>query len=192
MGSYINSTDPNPFDQIIVVTQKVINASFENMWELAQVDDADSPLKHFEESMRGGDYLKVDIGAPSVQLQTTTSDPMLYFMLKMTSGSVLLYLTNDSNNDSHVTWDVNDWVFAFSVKIGAASSFWDNCDALNTDLYLASKSIDKDSDEYKQFKDRAGLPNWEFSLAQLFLDASCEFALDPLPGVSELILNAVC
>jgi hypothetical protein len=60
-------------------------------------------------------------------------------------------------------------------------------------LYLANKSIDKNSDEYKQFKDRAGLPNWEFSLAQLFLDASCEFAfaLDLLFGVHELILNAV-
>ncbi|KAL6901483.1 hypothetical protein GGI43DRAFT_433629 [Trichoderma evansii] len=160
MSSYINSTDPTPFDQIIVVTQKVINASFQNMWELAQLDDQDSPLKHFEESMRGGDYLKVDIGAPSVQLQTTTSDPMLYFMLKMTSGSVLLYLSSNPNDDSNINWEINDWTFAFSVKI-------------------ANKSIDKNSAEYQQFKDRAGLPNWEFSLAQLFLDASSTTLWEP-------------
>ncbi|RFU77336.1 hypothetical protein TARUN_4888 [Trichoderma arundinaceum] len=160
MGSYINSTDPTPFDQIIVISQKVINESFQNMWELAQLDDAASPLKHFERSVRGGDYLKTDIGAPSVQLQVTTKDPMLYFMLRMTSGSLLLYLTNNPDDDSHIQWDIDNWVFAFSVTI-------------------SRKYIDKNSAEYKQFKDRAGLPNWDFSLARLFIDASSTTKWNP-------------
>jgi len=91
------------------------------MWELAQLDDEDSPLKHFKEKFRSGDYLETDIGVPSVQLQVTTKDPMLYFMLRMTSGKLWLYLTNDPDDDSHIEWPVNDWVFAFSVTICKSS-----------------------------------------------------------------------
>ena len=116
MGSFINLTDPAPFDQLIVLSQRTINDSFKNMWELAQLDD-DSPLKHFKEKFRSGDYLDTTIGVPSVQLQVTTKDPMLYFKLRMTKGELFLYLTNDESNDSHIKWDVKDWVFAFSVTI---------------------------------------------------------------------------
>ncbi|KAL2679393.1 hypothetical protein Neosp_010167 [[Neocosmospora] mangrovei] len=153
MSSYVYSTDPNPFHQILVISQKTINDSFKNMWELAQLDDDDSPLKHFKEKFRSGDYLETDIGVPSVQLQVTTKDPMLYFMLRMTSGNLWLYLTNDPDDDSHIEWPVNDWVFAFSVTI-------------------SKKEITKDGPEYQEFKERAGLPESNFSLAQLFIDAS--------------------
>ncbi|KAL5592277.1 hypothetical protein FOBRF1_013303 [Fusarium oxysporum] len=157
--SYISSTDPNPFHQLIVLSQKTINDAFKNMWSLAQLDD-ESPLTHFKEKLRSGDYLDTDIGIPSVQLQVTTKDPMLYFMLRMTSGTLFLYLTEDPDNDSHIEWPINDWVFAFSVT-------------------LARKEITKDSDEYKKFKDRAGLPNSTFSLAKLFIDASSTTKWDP-------------
>ncbi|KAL7948583.1 hypothetical protein V8C42DRAFT_314890 [Trichoderma barbatum] len=153
MGSYINSTDANPWDQMIVLSQKVINDSFQNMWQLAQLDDAASPLKHFERVTRGGEYLKMDIGVPSVQLQTIPKDQLLYFMLRMSSGSCFIYLSEDANDDSHIDWEINDWVFAFSVSI-------------------ATRDVAKDSAEYQDFKNRSGLLNWDFSLARLFIDAS--------------------
>ncbi|KAF9779929.1 hypothetical protein IL306_001057 [Fusarium sp. DS 682] len=155
--SYISSTDPNPFHQLIVLSQKTINDAFKNMWKLAQLDD-ESPLTHFKEKLRSGDYLDTDIGIPSVQLQVTTKVPMLYFMLRMTNGTLFLYLTEDPDNDSHIEWPVNDWVFAFSVSI-------------------ARKEITKDSDEYRKFQERAGLPNSTFSLAKLFIDASFDTIL---------------
>lgn len=118
--TYISKTNPDPYAQIIVLSQNVINDSFENMWHLAQLDD-DSPLKHFKQSFRSGDKLESDIGIPSVQLQVTTKDPMLYFMLRMSDGSLFLYLSEDENDDSHIDWAIKDWVFAFSVTIGKSN-----------------------------------------------------------------------
>ena len=43
----------------------------------------------------------------------------------------------------------------------------------DTDPPPDQKKISKDSDEYKKFKERAGLPESNFSLAQLFIDSSC-------------------
>ncbi|KAM6482749.1 hypothetical protein HDV62DRAFT_389948 [Trichoderma sp. SZMC 28011] len=152
MTSYINSTDSNPWDQMIVLSQKTINESFQNMWELAQLD-GDSPLTHYERTTRGGEYLKFDVGAPSVELQVVPKDELLFFKLSMTSGSCFIYLSDDSNDDSHIDWQINDWVFAFSVSI-------------------AQKTVEKESQEYKDFKNRSGLLNWDFSLACLFIDTS--------------------
>lgn len=117
MGSYIDSTDANPWDQMIILSQKVINESFDNMWQLAQLDDGTSPLKYFERITRTQEYIKADIGVPSVQLQTIPKNELLYFMLRMTSGSCFIYLSDDSSDDSHIDWQINDWVFAFSVTI---------------------------------------------------------------------------
>lgn len=116
MDTYITSTDPNPYSQIIVLSQKVINDAFGRMWQVAQLDP-DSPLMHIDQSNRGGDSLKSSTGAPSVQLQVTGKDPMLYYMLRLTKGELFLYLTTDPNNDSHIEWEIEDWVFAFSVTI---------------------------------------------------------------------------
>ncbi|KAL7910308.1 hypothetical protein GGI35DRAFT_479170 [Trichoderma velutinum] len=153
MGSYINSTDASPWDQMIVISQKVINESFKNMWEVAQLDDATSPLKHYERTTRAGEYLKFDVGVPSVELQTVPKDQLLYFMLRMTGGSCFIYLSDNQDDDSHINWQINDWVFAFSVSI-------------------AQKTVEKESQEYQDFKNRSGLLNWDFSLARLFIDTS--------------------
>lgn len=46
-----------------------------------------------------------------------------------------------------------------------------------TDNGPARKEITKDSPEYAEFKDRAGLSESNFTLAQLFIDASCKYYL---------------
>lgn len=112
--SLINQTDPSPYAQVIVLAQSMINDAFQNMWILA---DDDSPMKHFKKASRGGDSLDVYLGAPNVSLQVTTRDPELYYYLVMNSGKVKLYLSDDPDDDSNVEWPVNNWVFAFSVKI---------------------------------------------------------------------------
>lgn len=40
--------------------------------------------------------------------------------------------------------------------------------------FIESKMVDKDSPEYRDFKERSQLPNWDFSLTRLFIDASCK------------------
>ncbi|KAF7166596.1 hypothetical protein CNMCM5623_000191 [Aspergillus felis] len=147
--NFIAKTNPDPYDQIIVLSQKVINAGFKNMWKLAQGDD-DSPLTHFKKSIHG-EYIEADVGIPSVNLHVESREPMLYFLLALTNGELAVYESDDS--DKLFKWDIKDWVLAFNVVIN-------------------QKKITKDSEEYKKFKERAGLPESNFSLAQLFIDAS--------------------
>lgn len=46
-----------------------------------------------------------------------------------------------------------------------------------TSSHTDQKQIAKDSDEYRKFKDRAGLSESNFALAQLFIDSSCGYIL---------------
>ncbi|PYH40188.1 uncharacterized protein BP01DRAFT_370097 [Aspergillus saccharolyticus JOP 1030-1] len=147
--SFIANTSPDPYDQIIVLSQKVINAGFNSMWKLAQGDD-ESPLTHFHKSIHG-ESIDATVGPPSVQLHVESHEPMLYFLLALKTGTIILYKSQES--DDTISLAVNNWVLAFNVVIN-------------------QKKITKDSDEYKQFKERAGLPESNFSLAQLFIDSS--------------------
>ncbi|EIT81230.1 hypothetical protein AO1008_02874 [Aspergillus oryzae 100-8] len=159
--NFIDKTNPNPYAQAIFLSQKIINNGFSAMWDAAQrEDDEDNPLKYFSYTVRGGDFLKFKVGRPTVSLQVTTEDPMLYFQLRMTEGEVLLYLTDDPDDDSKINWDIKNWIFAFSVTI-------------------ARKEVTKDSKEYQEFKERAGLPNSNFTLAALFIDASSTTKWEP-------------
>lgn len=117
--NFIDKTNPNPYAQAIFLSQKIINNGFSAMWDAAQREgDEDNPLKYFSYTVRGGDFLKFKVGRPTVSLQVTTEDPMLYFQLRMTEGEVLLYLTDDPDDDSKINWDIKNWIFAFSVTIG--------------------------------------------------------------------------
>lgn len=120
MGSYINSTKPDPYDQLIDISQKAINKSFEYMWNNAQLDDnKKNPLKHFFYSVFGSwTQIDTDVGIPSVQLQVTTTDPQLYFIFRMTKGSLQISPDGDPDNPDAIKWDIKDWSFAFSVTIG--------------------------------------------------------------------------
>ncbi|UKZ82560.1 hypothetical protein TrVFT333_010351 [Trichoderma virens FT-333] len=102
----------------------------------------------------------MEIGVPSVQLQTIPKGQLLYFMLRITGGSCYIYLSDDDEDDTHVDWQINNWVFAFSVDI-------------------ASKDVATDSQEYQDFKSRSGLLNWDFSLARLFIDTSSTTTFSP-------------
>ena len=128
-SSLIGKTNPEPYEQIIVVCQKMINDAFTNMWSVSQLIDPNSSLVHFKQSFRSGDKIEVDLGPPEVQLQIVPQDPQLYYLLKMENGSLFLYTTEDANNNAHIEWSIKNWVFAFSVKIGTdflglVSVFW--------------------------------------------------------------------
>ena len=113
--SLIAKTNPDPYDQIIVLCQKMINEAFHNMWSLAPDK---SHLPHFEYVDRASQYIRTSLGAPSVKLQVTKADPQLYYRMAMTNGSFRIFTTNDSRNDDHIEWQIRDWIFAFSVQIG--------------------------------------------------------------------------
>lgn len=113
--SLVEKTNPEPYDQIIVLSQKVVNEAFHNMWILAPDK---SPLTYFKYEDRARQYIKTDLGAPRVELQVTRADPQLYYRMAMTKGSLKIFKTTDPDNDDHVEWQIQDWSFAFSVQIG--------------------------------------------------------------------------
>lgn len=113
LDSYVSDTSPLPYHQIIVLSQKVINAGFKNMWKIAQGDD-DSPLKHIKQSIHG-EYIDSDVGAPSVQLHVESREPMMYFLLSLTKGELAVYESDES--EDLFKWDIKDWVLAFNVDI---------------------------------------------------------------------------
>ena len=115
--SLIGKTNPEPYEQIIVLSQKMINEAFHNMWTLA---DHDSPLHHFEYEERSGEYIKTDLGPPKVQLHVTTQQTQLYYLLAMNKGSLKIYTTKVKKDNDHIEWVIKDWVVAFSVTIGTA------------------------------------------------------------------------
>lgn len=111
--TYVSNTSPLPYHQIIVLSQKVINAGFKNMWKLAQ-GDLDTPLKHFKKTIHG-EYIDSDVGVPSVEIHVESREPMLYFLLSLTKGKLAVYSSDTS--DDLLKWDIKDWVLAFNVVI---------------------------------------------------------------------------
>jgi hypothetical protein len=114
LSSLIDKTDPSPYEQVIVLSQTVVNDAFHNMWLIAPEG---SPLTKLDYTNRSGEYLKSDLGPPKVQLHVTSSDPLLYYMLSMKKGSLKIYTTDDPSDPSDIEWDIKDWIFAFSVTI---------------------------------------------------------------------------
>ena len=112
----INSTDPGPWDQIIVLSQEVINDSFKQMWKLAQLDDS-SPMCHYTKRTRLGD---IDIypGPPKVQLQVTKKDPMLFFQLPVERGCLDIFVSDDLENPERKLVNAANTTWVFPVNIG--------------------------------------------------------------------------
>ena len=104
-SSLIDKTNPEPYEQIIVLSQKMINAAFHNMWMLA---DVKSPLLHLNQRNRAQEFIETDLGPPKIELQVTTQDPQLYYLLKMTKGGLKIYTTNDPQNEAAIEWQIRD------------------------------------------------------------------------------------
>lgn len=119
-NSYASTVNPAPYSQAVFLSQKMINDSFSHMWQLAQNEpDEKNPLRYFKYESRNGS-LEFDVGKPTVSLQVTTNDPMLFFKLRMTRGKVSLFLSPNPKDDTKLELEIDNWVFAFSVKIGKA------------------------------------------------------------------------
>ena len=112
--SQTRRTNPDPYDQIFVLSQKTINEALDNMWAIAPDD---SPLLSFHFSPpHSAASLDCTLGAPVVKLQVTNQqNPQLYYYLNMQSGALKLYISDAS--DDLKTFDVTDWSIAFPVKI---------------------------------------------------------------------------
>jgi len=106
--SLFNNTDPTPYRQLIVLSEKMINDGFYNMWAIA---DDGSPLLSVDIDVTNVGSLSGDLDAPSLSLHVTSVDPQLYFIVTFTNGTLTLDATTKS-------WDVTGWIFSFPVNLG--------------------------------------------------------------------------
>ncbi|KDQ56882.1 hypothetical protein JAAARDRAFT_79271 [Jaapia argillacea MUCL 33604] len=146
--SLVHKTDPNPYNQLIVQSQKMINDAFYNMWAIA---DTGSPLLSLDVTVTGVGNLSGDLDAPSLSLHVTSSTPQLYFFVAFTSGTLTL--------DTNKTWNVAGWKFSFPVKIGI-------------------NILNSGDPGYDAYKTKMGITEGNFSLAKLYIDASQATELD--------------
>ncbi|KAK0630858.1 hypothetical protein B0T17DRAFT_616462 [Bombardia bombarda] len=150
-------TNPNPYDQIIVLSQKTINDELYNMWAVAPDD---SPLLSYTLTLRDGQSLNCELNAPVISLQVNNQESVqLYYYLQMLSGSLKLYVSNDPANMEMKTFDTTDWSIAVPVKI-------------------SRKIINKGDKEWQYYADKTGFTNDVFSIAQLYIDASTSAIYD--------------
>ncbi|KAI0841843.1 hypothetical protein F5Y06DRAFT_258375 [Hypoxylon sp. FL0890] len=150
--SLIGKTDPSPYDQVIFLSQEMINKAFHNMWALTPKKNP-PPLREFKKSYRTGD-IDIKLDPPTINLMVTTKqDPQLYFMLNMKSGTIETYVSSDPADDTKKKFDVTGWKFGFSVK-------------------LASKTVPKNDAKFSAAVTQAGFSPDTYSLAQLYLDVS--------------------
>ncbi|KAL2022075.1 hypothetical protein VTK56DRAFT_6119 [Thermocarpiscus australiensis] len=155
--SQTHRTNPNPYDQIIVLSQKTINDELNNMWAVAPDD---SPLLSFTLNLRDGQSLDCQLNAPVISLQVNNQESVqLYYYLRMLSGTLKLYVSNDPADTDMKSFDTTDWSIAIPVKI-------------------SRKIIHKGDTEWEYYADKTGFTNDVFSIAQLYIDASTSAIYD--------------
>ena len=111
-NSLVNDTTPQPYDQLIVLSQEMINTAFYNMWKWAP---SKSQLKNFNYTSPDGSCTGT-LNAPKISLHVTTTDPELYYFMEFSSGTVSLY-TNPPPDNTLTTLDAKGLIFAFPVTL---------------------------------------------------------------------------
>jgi hypothetical protein len=114
IDSLTNKTSPVPYDQVIVLSQKIINDSFYNMWVLA---DDTSPIRSINLKTRDGQTLTGKLKAPTIIVNVVDYTYMLYFQWNFNSGSMTLYTTDNPNDPTTKTFDLTNWVVAFGTTM---------------------------------------------------------------------------
>lgn len=109
--SQVHETNPNPYHQIIILSQTMVNSALEDMYFAA---DSDSPLVKFELELLVGNINAV-LDAPRVSLQVTSQE--LYYFVRFESGTMELRTSQSSKDTSTKTFDVSGWEIAFPVRI---------------------------------------------------------------------------
>ncbi|KAB2569531.1 hypothetical protein DBV05_g11796 [Lasiodiplodia theobromae] len=146
LASFFDYTNPEPYHQLVVQSQKMINAAFWNMWMLA---DDQSPMHMLTVSVPGVGSIESKLGEPTIKLHVESNSPTLYYLVKCHSGTLKLVVGNDAPK----SWDVSDWVFAFPVTV-------------------TNDTVPPGTQKYREYVDRMGVRPGDFSLAELFIDVS--------------------
>ncbi|GIC88010.1 uncharacterized protein Aud_004401 [Aspergillus udagawae] len=144
-------TNPSPYDQVIVMSQRFINASFARMWQEAPYDD---PLKLFERTgPRTQDMVKVTFEPPQIFIPAFDRDypGQVYLRMKVLRGRIYLY--SNSTNQYPDPFDMDGWDLYFKMRI-------------------RHKNSNRNDAKYRDYQNQSGFTGAIFELTQLYMGLS--------------------
>ncbi|KAH8802583.1 hypothetical protein F5884DRAFT_738213 [Xylogone sp. PMI_703] len=104
------------YDQVIAMTQYLINSGFSNLYLANQ---ANNPPEPFTLADRGDGQLKdclLDAPAVMVDIVSGSTAKVIYYM-KFLQGTCLIYRSTDTKDNSMTNDDMTGWVLAFPVDL---------------------------------------------------------------------------
>ncbi|GIK05329.1 hypothetical protein Aspvir_009436 [Aspergillus viridinutans] len=84
------------------------------MWAIA---DPSSSIRRIQIKTRSGEAILGQLKAPTVIVNVTDFNSMLYFQWNFSSGTMNLYTTEDPNNPDMKTFDLSGWTVAFRTSL---------------------------------------------------------------------------
>jgi hypothetical protein len=124
--SLILQTSPGPWSQIILLSQDTINRAFKNIYDVAKAKDRMStPLCHIDLNSLGG-TLHADLDASEVLVNVVDFNCMLYFQWKIRSGTMALRISDDPDDQTFKTFNIDRWTMAFRTSLSKTYTFHEN------------------------------------------------------------------
>lgn len=110
--SQVNDTNPGSYDQVLILSQSIINRSLKANYEKQPTD---SKMRNVDFSMGDLGSIKGGLEAPEVQFRLTKGDKSLksYFFVKFQTGATMSLRTSDKKEKR---FELGGSVFAFPVK----------------------------------------------------------------------------
>lgn len=115
ISSQVHETNPNPYHQIILISQNIINSALDNMYFHAAHD---SPLVKFSLDLPVGNIDAV-LEVPRISLQVISQK--VYYYMKFESGTMNLRKSESPADSTTKAFDVSNWEIAFAATVFKSS-----------------------------------------------------------------------
>lgn len=169
--SQVNDTNPGPYDQVLMLSQSIINRSLKTNYEK---QPADSKMRNVNYSVGGLGSIKGGLEAPEVQFRGDDLSP--YFILKFQTGAAMYLRTSD---DKEKRFELGGSVFAFPVKLSkSCPPFFvviTRATGISTHIQgrhaIESKILKQNDSTVKGYATKMGYSDKMFRLEELYLSA---------------------
>ncbi|KAL5050837.1 hypothetical protein BDW71DRAFT_173287 [Aspergillus fruticulosus] len=152
--SRVNQTDPSPYDQVFILSEKVINEAFDAMFPTPVPFSRQD--KEAVRTRRTGQWIaNAHVGAPRISIHVEERNPayLVLFTLSFDSGRIHLRTSPPGAPSTFGNFPLAGWKLVFKTRI-------------------ASKVLNSSDSKYSIYQSSAGFRDSVFELAQLYLDTS--------------------
>ncbi|KAF7870613.1 hypothetical protein EAF04_004357 [Stromatinia cepivora] len=153
MSERVTSLSLGVYDQVIALTQYMINSGFDAAYTVATSGD-DSPQIPLDLTDRLGIGLgNITLGSPRCIISTDADNHgMVIYRMHITGGTVSLFESMDKTDKRQIFYHIDDWFFAFSVNLGF-------------------QGVDETSEKFQEIRTQMGMPG-DYTIQTLLVDMS--------------------